>query len=52
VKSVNYDPRFGRTTYDLTNIVQAPPAASLFDMQAPPGYAVRQSPGPIHVNIH
>jgi hypothetical protein len=30
VKSVNSDPRFGTSTYELTNIVQSPPDASLF----------------------
>ena len=30
VKSVNNDPRFGISTYDLTNIVQGPPDPALF----------------------
>jgi len=30
VKTSNSDPRFGVTTYDLTNIMQAPPDPSLF----------------------
>ena len=34
VKSSNADPRFGNTTYELTNIVQAPPDASLFQPPA------------------
>jgi hypothetical protein len=43
IKSVSSDPRFGRTTYDLTNIVQAAPASALFQTQVPPGYTVRQA---------
>jgi len=35
VKSVYSDPRFGTTTYELSNISQAPPAQSLF--QVPDG---------------
>jgi hypothetical protein len=38
VKSVNSDPRFGDTTYQLTKVVQAPPDASLF--QIPPDYTI------------
>jgi len=38
VKSSNSDPRFGVATYELTDIVQAPPDPSLF--QIPPGYTV------------
>jgi hypothetical protein len=34
VKTSNSDPRFGVTTYDLTNIVQAPPDQSLFRVPA------------------
>jgi hypothetical protein len=30
IKSTNSDPRFGISTYELTNIVQAPPDPSLF----------------------
>lgn len=30
VKSINSDPRFGVTTYELTNIVQSDPDHSLF----------------------
>ena len=32
VKSVNNDPRFGVSTYELTNVVQAPPDATLFQI--------------------
>jgi hypothetical protein len=32
VKSINSDPRFGVTTYELTNIVQSDPDQSLFDI--------------------
>jgi hypothetical protein len=39
VKSSNSDPRFGVTTYDLTEIVQAPPETILF--QVPAGYSLR-----------
>jgi hypothetical protein len=42
VKSVNSDPRFGTTTYDLTNIVQAAPDPSLF--RVPADYTILQSP--------
>jgi hypothetical protein len=41
VKSESYDPRFGRTTYNLTNIVQTPPPAALFELLIPPGYKVQ-----------
>jgi hypothetical protein len=34
IKSVNTDPRFGTTTYDLTNISRQPPDASLFRVPA------------------
>ena len=34
VKTVNNDPRFGVTTYDLTNIVQLPPDPRLFQIAA------------------
>ncbi|PYT19046.1 MAG: hypothetical protein DMG59_01795 [Acidobacteria bacterium] len=46
VKSSNSDPRFGVTTYELTNIVQAPPNPALF--QVPADYTLRveeQRPG-------
>lgn len=39
VKSSNSDPRFGVTTYELTNIVQAPPDPALF--RVPADYAMR-----------
>jgi hypothetical protein len=42
VKTVNTDPRFGTTTYDLTNIIQGPPDPSLF--RVPGDYAVTQPP--------
>jgi hypothetical protein len=41
IKSINSDPRFGTSTYELTNIVQAAPSADLF--QIPAGYSVKQS---------
>jgi hypothetical protein len=41
VKTINSDPRFGVTTYDLTNIVQAPPDSGLF--QVPAGFRPRAS---------
>jgi hypothetical protein len=34
IRSSNKDPRFGETTYDLTNISQTPPDASLFQVPA------------------
>jgi len=34
IKSVNTDPRFGTTTYELTNISRQPPDASLFQVPA------------------
>lgn len=39
VKTINSDPRFGITTYDLTNILQAPPNPALF--QVPADYRLR-----------
>jgi hypothetical protein len=42
VKSVNTDPRFGTTTYELTNISQSAPDPSLF--RVPADYAVLQAP--------
>jgi hypothetical protein len=39
VKSMNSDPRFGTTTYELTNIVQGPPNPALFEI--PGDYTVR-----------
>ena len=43
VKAVRNDPRFGQSTYSLTNIVTKEPDASLF--QVPAGYAVKDGPG-------
>ena len=43
VKSVNTDPRFGTTTYELTNISRQPPDPSLF--QVPAGYDVVSNGG-------
>jgi hypothetical protein len=43
VKSTNSDPRFGISTYELTNIVQGPPDASLF--QAPTDFTNVQRHG-------
>jgi hypothetical protein len=40
VKSTRTDPRFGSTTYTLSNIQRQEPAATLFAV--PPDYAVRQ----------
>ncbi|HUA59539.1 MAG TPA: hypothetical protein VML19_12340 [Verrucomicrobiae bacterium] len=40
VKSVNSDPRYGVTTYELTNISRENPDPSLF--QIPPGYSVTE----------
>jgi hypothetical protein len=42
VKSVNTDPRFGTTTYELTNISQSSPDPSLF--RVPAGYTTLQPP--------
>lgn len=39
LKSSNSDPRFGVTTYELTNIVQAPPDPTLF--QVPADYTLK-----------
>lgn len=43
IKSTNSDPRFGDTTYELTNITQREPDAALF--QVPSGYAEVSGPG-------
>lgn len=43
VKSVNSDPRFGDTTYQLTKITQSAPDPALF--QVPPDYTVKESQG-------
>ena len=40
VNSSNSDPRFGLTTYELTHIVQAPPAEGLF--QIPTDYTITE----------
>ncbi|HUB81877.1 MAG TPA: hypothetical protein VMB03_23925 [Bryobacteraceae bacterium] len=42
VKSVSSDPRFGETTYQLTNIVRAAQDPALF--QIPPDYAISDRP--------
>jgi hypothetical protein len=44
VMTKNTDPRIGVTTYELTNINRAEPAASKF--QIPSGYTVKESEGP------
>jgi hypothetical protein len=41
LKTTNSDPRFGTSTYELTNIVQGPPDPGLF--QIPAGYTPRPS---------
>ena len=43
VKTSNSDPRFGVTTYDLTNIAQAPPDPALF--QVPADYSPKAGVG-------
>ena len=42
IKSANTDPRFGTTTYELTNIVQSSPDRSLF--RVPADYTILQPP--------
>jgi len=42
VKSVNSDPRFGVTTFELTNISRDNPDSSLFEV--PAGYTVTEAP--------
>jgi hypothetical protein len=44
VKSTRNDPRFGTTTYSLTNVHRTEPAASLFAV--PSDYTVQQGRGP------
>jgi hypothetical protein len=44
VMTSHSDPRFGQTTYKLTNIQRGEPAATLF--QVPPDYTVKEMPGP------
>jgi hypothetical protein len=41
------DPRFGETTYRLTNIVRAEPPRSLFEV--PPDYQVKEIKGDVKV---
>ena len=43
VKTVNSDPRYGTTTYEMTNISQAAPDGGLF--MIPAGYAVTEQAG-------
>lgn len=43
VMTTHSDPRFGTTTYRLTNILRAEPAATLF--QVPSDYTVKEGPG-------
>jgi hypothetical protein len=45
IKSMNSDPRFGKSDYELSNIVRAAPSADLF--QIPAGYTVKQQYGGI-----
>jgi hypothetical protein len=49
VKSVNSDPRFGTTTYELKNIVRANPDSILF--QIPPDYTVQESGAPLMLQL-
>jgi hypothetical protein len=42
VSSKRSDPRFGQSTYSLTNIHRQPPDPSLF--QVPAGYTVKDAP--------
>jgi hypothetical protein len=42
IKTVNTDPRFGTTTYELTNISQSSPDPSLF--RVPADYTILQAP--------
>lgn len=44
VKSTRTDPRFGQTTYTLTNVQRSEPAASLFTV--PSDYTVKQATAP------
>jgi hypothetical protein len=48
IESTQNDPRFGETTYTLTNIQRSEPDPSMF--QAPPGYTVDKVP--VHVQMH
>jgi len=45
VKSISSDPRFGETTYQLTNIVRGMQDPALF--QVPADYALTDRPGPL-----
>jgi hypothetical protein len=44
VKSMRTDPRFGTTTYTVTNVQRTEPAAALFTV--PADYTVQQGGGP------
>jgi hypothetical protein len=48
VQSTQKDPRFGETTYSLTNIQRSDPDASLF--QVPAGYKLDRVPAPTPAN--
>jgi hypothetical protein len=50
VKSVNNDPRFGETDYELTTIDRSSPSASLF--QVPSDYKVEEDSGPKFFTHH
>jgi len=50
VTSKRSDPRFGETTYTLTNLQRGEPDASLF--KVPADYTVTQGPGPGKVLMH
>ena len=47
VMTRNNDPRFGETTYRLTNIVRAEPPRSLFEV--PPDYQVKEIKGDVRI---
>jgi hypothetical protein len=44
IQSTQSDPRFGETTYSLTNIQQSEPDSALF--QVPSGYTIQKVPAP------
>jgi len=48
IQSTQIDPRFGQTTYSLTDIEQGPPDQALF--QVPPDYKVEEIPLPKPAN--
>jgi hypothetical protein len=48
IQSTQTDPRFGQTTYSLTDIEQGPPDEALF--QVPPDYKIEQIPMPKPAN--